>query len=74
MTTKDTARSPTALKEALSLETAAGVMDFKINEEKDLILKLYRILHIWALFWVLTMIILLKSEKEFYWLTSAFMD
>jgi hypothetical protein len=34
MTTKDTARSPTALKEALSLETAAGVMDLKINGEK----------------------------------------
>ena len=39
-----------------------------------LVLKLYRVLHIWALFWMLTMIILLKLEKEFYWLTSAFMD
>jgi hypothetical protein len=37
----------------------------------DLILKLYRVLHIWALFWMLTMIILLKLEKEFHRLTSA---
>jgi hypothetical protein len=43
-------------------------------ELKNLFLKLYRVLHIWAVFWMLTTIIPLKLEKEFYWLTSAFMD
>jgi hypothetical protein len=71
------ARSPSALKEAfLSLERAAGVMGLKINEKKtkymtsrtnkqlkNSVLKLYRVLHIWALFWMLTMIIPLKLEK-----------
>jgi hypothetical protein len=37
-------------------------------EIEKLVLKLYRVLHIWALFWVLTMIIPLKLEKELYWL------
>jgi hypothetical protein len=41
---------------------------------KDLILRLYRVFHIWALFWMLTVTILLKLGKEFYWLTGASMD